>query len=216
MDSGARAHVDDVVCLHDGLFVVLHHQHRVPQVPHPLQRIQQAGVVPLMQADGWFVQDVEHPHQAGTDLGGQPDTLSFSSRQGPRGAVQGEVIETNIHQEVEPFTDLLEDAAGDLRLFFREGESIEKGQGVHDGEGGYLADILAPNPDEQRLLFQAGAVAGGAGHDIHELFQLFPHLLRIGFPVPSLQVVQHPFEFLVIGMAPTCVLLPPELHLFPV
>ena len=71
------------------------------------------------------------------------------------------------------------------------------------------------HPDEQRLLLQPRALAGGAGHDVHVLFQFLPHLLRIGFPVAPLQIVQHPFEFLVVGVATAAVLLPPELHLFP-
>ena len=75
--------------------------------------------------------------------------------------------------------------------------------------------FLPADPDEQRFLFQPGALAGGAGHDIHVLFQVLPHLIRIAFPPAPLQVVQHPFEFLVVGMPAPAVLLPPELHLFP-
>src|SRR3982751_5818751 len=49
--AGGRAHVDHVVGREDRLFVVLHHQHRIAEVPQALQRGQQAGVVALVQPD---------------------------------------------------------------------------------------------------------------------------------------------------------------------
>ena len=36
-------------------------------------------MISLMQTNARFVQDVENTHQAGTDLGGQPDPLRLAS-----------------------------------------------------------------------------------------------------------------------------------------
>ena len=118
---GARPHVDDMVGLADGLLVVLDHEHRVAEVAQVLQGLEQPGVVALVEADGRLVQDVEHAHQAGADLGGQPDALPLAAGEGAGGAVEGEVVEPHVHQEVEPLADLLEDPAGDLGLLFRQG-----------------------------------------------------------------------------------------------
>ena len=84
MFARAGPHVDDVVGGEHGLLVVLHHDDRVAQVAQPQQGLDQTAVVPLVQADGGLVQDVEHAHQARADLGGQADALRFAPRQGAR------------------------------------------------------------------------------------------------------------------------------------
>ena len=80
MDAGAGADVDEVVCLPHGVLVVLHHQQGVAHVPQALQGRKQLVVVPLVESDGRLVQDIEHSHQAGTDLSGQPDALALAAR----------------------------------------------------------------------------------------------------------------------------------------
>ena len=60
----SRTDVDDPVGGADGLLVVLDDKDGVPQIAHPEQGADEPGVVPLVQADRGFVEDVEHPHQA--------------------------------------------------------------------------------------------------------------------------------------------------------
>jgi hypothetical protein len=36
-------------------------------------------MVPLVEADAGLIQDIEHTHQAGTDLSGETDALRLSS-----------------------------------------------------------------------------------------------------------------------------------------
>ncbi len=50
VDPGAGADIDNVIGLADGVLVVLHHQHRVAQVPQVGEGAQQALVVALVQA----------------------------------------------------------------------------------------------------------------------------------------------------------------------
>src|SRR5256885_14615236 len=74
----------------DRLFVVLDDEHGVPEVAQLAQRLEQPGVVALMQADGGLVEDVEHADQAAADLGREADALRLAARQGLRGAARSE------------------------------------------------------------------------------------------------------------------------------
>src|SRR5438034_4883671 len=47
--------------------VVLHDEHRVPQLLELAERREQPRVVPLVQPDGGLVQDVEHAHEPAAD-----------------------------------------------------------------------------------------------------------------------------------------------------
>ena len=62
--AGARADVDDVVGRAHRLLVVLDHDHGVAEVAQAHQRVDQAVVVALVQADAGLVEDVEHARPA--------------------------------------------------------------------------------------------------------------------------------------------------------
>ena len=68
MHPGAGAHIDQIVCGANGVFVVLDHQHRIPQIAQPRQGFQQAVVVTLVEPDGGFVEHVQNTGQAGANL----------------------------------------------------------------------------------------------------------------------------------------------------
>ena len=79
--AGARAEVDEVVGRAHRLLVVLDDDHGVAEVAQALERRDQLRVVALVQADRGLVEDVEHAHQRGADLGRQPDPLRLAARQ---------------------------------------------------------------------------------------------------------------------------------------
>ena len=113
---GAGADVDDPVGGAHRLLVVLDDDQGVADVAQPLQGADQPGVVALVEADARLVEDVEHAHQAGADLGGQPDALRLAAGEGVGGALERQVVESDVDQEAEPLPDLLEDLAGDQEL----------------------------------------------------------------------------------------------------
>ena len=80
MDAGGGADVDDIVGMQDGVLVVLDDDHRVADVAQVLQRVEQPGIVALVQADRRLVQHVEHAGQPGADLRGEPDALALAAR----------------------------------------------------------------------------------------------------------------------------------------
>ncbi len=97
--AGARAHVDDVVGRSDGLLVVLDHDHRVAEVAQVLERVEQACVVALVQADRRFVQHVHDAGQAGADLRREADALRLAAGERLGRAVERQVVEADVDQE---------------------------------------------------------------------------------------------------------------------
>ena len=122
----ARADVDDPVGGADGVLVVLDHDQGVAEVAQPQQGVEQPVVVALVQADRRLVQHVEHPDQAGADLGGQPDALRLAAGEGAGRPVQRQVVQADVDQEPQPGVDLLEDPLGDQLLPVGEGHLAEQ------------------------------------------------------------------------------------------
>ena len=107
--AGAGPEVDDVVGLADRLLVVLDDDHRVAEVAQAMQRVEQALVVALVQADRGLVEDVHDADQARADLAREPDALGFAAGQRFGAAVERQVVEADVHQEAEPVGDFLDD-----------------------------------------------------------------------------------------------------------
>ena len=83
-----RPDVDGPVGRADRVLVVLDDDQGVAQIAQADQGLDEPAVVALMQADGRLVEHVEHPDQAGADLGGQPDALRLATGERSRGARQ--------------------------------------------------------------------------------------------------------------------------------
>ena len=100
MDPGARTHIQHVVGRADGVLVMFNHDHGVAQVTQVGEGGQQTIVVPLVQTDGGFIEDVHHTHQAGADLTGQADALGLAAGEGIGAALQGQVFQPHVYQEL--------------------------------------------------------------------------------------------------------------------
>ena len=175
---------------------MLHDEHGIAEIAQALQGVEQAGVVPLVQADGGLVQHIEHARQARADLRGEADALALAARQGAGRPRQGQVVQPHLHQEPQAIVDLLQDAAGDLLLLRREGglEIGEPLQGFGDRQQRGLADVDARDLHGQRFGLQAKAVADLARGLRLVAAELFPHPGRVGLPPAALQVRQHALE----------------------
>ena len=194
VDPGARSQVDDVVGAAQGLLVVLHHDQGVAQVPEVEQGLQQALVVTLVQPDGRLVEDVEHSHQGGTDLGGQPDALRFAAGEGGGAPVQGEVLQPDAGHEGEAVAHLLQDLRRDL--LFRLAEA-DAGEEVHRLLHAHVRDLIdvallgiRVQGHRQRFATQPGTAAAAAVMVTHVLLQPLLHALRRTLAVAPPQVVQ--------------------------
>jgi len=113
MLAGARSHVDDMVGGAHHRLIVLDHEHGVTEIPEPFQCLDQAAAVGRMQADGRLITDVQHAHQARPDLSRQANALSFAARERSGGAIEGQVVESDVHQERQSRANLFEDLVAD-------------------------------------------------------------------------------------------------------
>ena len=171
----AGAEIEHVVGVADGVFVVLDDEDGVAEVAQLLQRLDEAVVVALVQADGGLVENVEHAAQAGADLRGEADALAFAA--GERGgvAIEREIVEADGAEEFKALDDLAADALGDEGFARGEGEVDGGGERAVEREGGEVGDGEAADLDGERLGAQALAAADGAGRRGHEVH----HVLAI-------------------------------------
>ncbi len=159
----AGPEVQDVVGGPDRLLVVLHDDDGIPGVTQALEHGDQAAVVPLMEPDRRFVQDIEDASQPGPDLGGQPDPLGLPARERDRRPAELEVGHPQPVHDLEAVADLLDDLPGHLVQGRRKGEGRGFLPQAADGQVGELADVPALDPDHQALLLEPGAAAKRAG-----------------------------------------------------
>ena len=136
-----------------GVLVVFHHQHGIAEVAQALKGLNQPGVITLVQADAGLVEHVKAAHQAAPDLGGQADALGFATGQGVGAAVQGQVGQPHVIEEVQPLGDLFDGALPDRPLAGGKplGQVAEERQRIPHAHRGDVRNGLAVNEDGQAL-----------------------------------------------------------------
>src|SRR6266704_748812 len=162
MHAWARTQVENVVRAPHSLGVVLDHDHGIAEVPEPPERVQQPLVVPLVQADGRLIQDIQHADQAGTDLRGQADALALSAGERGRGPIQRQVVQADVDEEAQALPDLFQDAMRDELLALGELEPLEELTGVPDREARDRRDGLPVEQDREAFGLQPVALADRA------------------------------------------------------
>src|SRR5688500_3996860 len=106
----------------------------IAEIAQARKRVEEAIVVALVEANAWFVQDVEHADKAGADLRGEANALGFAAAERAAFAIQREIAETNVFQEAEAGADFANDFGGDLPFEIGELEGGEKFIGAFDRE----------------------------------------------------------------------------------
>ena len=191
MDAGGRADIDDIIGRQDRVLVMLDDDHRIADIAQVLQRIEQAGIVALVQADRRLVEHVEHAGQAGADLRGKPDALALAARQRAGIARQRQIIEPDIVEEAQPLADFLEDAHGDLVLLggqLAPAVARTSRRAMRIDISRDLADVQAVDLDRQRFRLQAIAVAGRAGGRRHVALDLLARPGAVGLLPAALEI----------------------------
>ena len=196
MDAGAGADIDDMIGREDRVLVMFDDDDGIAEIAQPPQRLEQARIVALVQADRRLVEHIEHAGQARADLRGEPDALALAARQRAGAAREREIIEPDIDEKGEPVANFLQDAHGDLVALGVEllGHAREPvGRGAH-GKLADLADVAAVDLHRERLGLQPVALAGRAGRRRHEAPDLLARPFAFGFEKAALEIADDAFE----------------------
>ena len=210
MNAGAGADIDDMVGKPDRLLVMLHHDHRVAEIAQPLERLQQTGIVALVQPDRRLVEHIENAGEARADLRGQPDALALAARQRARGAGKGQVFEPDIAQEFQPLADFLEHAAGDLVLLRREmaGQGLEPRCRPAARSCRPRCRCRAPPTFTASASGLSRRPLQAAARNVGEIFgQFLARPLALGLAEAALEIGDHAFERLLglVGAQPVVI-----------
>ena len=165
VDAGAGADVDDVVGGADRVLVVLDDEDGVAEIAQALERLEQARVVALMQADRRLVEHVEHAGEARADLRGEADALALAARQRAGGARERQIVEADVVEEFRRsrISFRMRDAISLCFCVNVFGRSSNQTFAALIDSVADFADVLAADLHAERLRLQAIAVAGLAG-----------------------------------------------------
>ena len=114
--AGAGAEVEQVVGGADDVGVVLDDEDGVAEVAELVEDADELGGVAGVEADGGLVEDIERADQAGAERCGELDALGFAAGERGREAVEGEVVEADLVEEMDALADLFEDLADGFHL----------------------------------------------------------------------------------------------------
>jgi hypothetical protein len=181
--TGTGTEVHDPVRRGHGFPVMLHHDKGVADVAEMTQGAQQFDVVPLVQADGGLVQNVEDAGEFRTHLGGQADALRFAAGQGRTFAAERQVVQSHVDQKTQPAGNFLEQFIGDDFTVATQLQSGEKILGFSDGHLGQVDDGAVTDFHGEHLGLQAPAATGVAGPGGEEAAVILFGVLRFGLLV---------------------------------
>src|SRR6185295_1423802 len=190
--TSPRTHVDDVICRQDRVGVVFDDDHAVAQIAQVLQGRQQPVVVALVQSDRRLVEHVHDAGQSRAYLRGEPDALRLAAGQRLGRAIERQVIEPDVVQELQPADDFLDNLVGDRLPLSFELQRLEKLAGFLQRTVADLVDrtLVAgwADLDVPRLAPQPRAFALGTGLRIQIFGELLADHDRIGFAITALEV----------------------------
>ena len=124
--AGAGAEVEQMVGGADDVGVVLDDEDGVAEVAERVHDADELGGVAGVQADGGLVEHVECADETRAERGGELDALRFAAGERGGEAVEREVVEADLVEEVDALADFFEDFAGDFLLRRRELQIVEE------------------------------------------------------------------------------------------
>src|SRR5690606_3077982 len=131
------------------VLVMLNDDDGIAKIAKVFERVEEAGIVALVQADRRLVQNVEDAGEPGADLRGKTDALAFTAGQGARVPRKREIVEANVIKEAKPLANFLENARCDLVLLVAEASRKlgKPGVGPADRHLGDLTNVQAVDLD---------------------------------------------------------------------
>ena len=133
VQPGAGADVDQMIGLQHHRLIVLDHQHGVALRLQLTQGVDQPLVVARVQADRRLVEHVAHADQPGADRRGQADALQLAAAERVGRAIEREIIEADLAEEVQPVADFVGQRLIDGQIVgmdFDRGEELRRPHGA--------------------------------------------------------------------------------------
>ena len=195
--SRLRAQLDDPVRMGKDLRVVVHQDDGVAVGHEVIHHARKPLQIRRMQADGRFVQHIQHARRPVPDGAGQLHPLALPRGQRRSRPVQRQVGKAQVHQPLGRILEGFADAFGHRAHGFRQG-SRDAIDPVDEFGKGHLAGLGEGNPAEPRRpggLRQARSVAVGAGILLEELL----HPLHPGLVLDLGEGVLHAVNGVVVG-----------------
>ena len=140
----------------------------------------------MVQTDGGFVEDVEDAFKAGANLGGETNSLGFTTGEGVSTAAEGQVAKADLFEELKAKVDLAADLGGDESLALGHDAAFHEVASGGDGKRGDFGDVLVIEGDGEGFFAETSAVAVGAYLVGHEVFDPFGKAVA-GFATTSQQ-----------------------------
>jgi hypothetical protein len=124
--AGAGAHVEQAVGGQHHLRVVLDHHQAVAGAAQPVHHLDHAMHVARVQADAWLVQHEQRVDERGAERGGEVDPLHLAAGQRAALAVERQITETDIAQELQARAHLVEQQFGRVVHHAAEADAVEE------------------------------------------------------------------------------------------
>jgi hypothetical protein len=173
---------------------MLHHEQRVPRALELIECLQQRLGVRRMEARGGLVEHIHHAEQVGAHLGGEPQPLELAGRERRRAALEREVAQSELGEDLDSRQQILGDPLGDQRLLRVLARQLRRPRrrpvrgGPQDARNalqrqpGELSDVEPREGDGQGLATQPLALAESAlpAHHVPRHALLHQRALRRG------------------------------------
>ena len=106
-----------------------------------IERFKESVLIARMQTNTWFIENIKYPREAGTNLCGEADALSFATRERGCFPIESEVIEADVLEKLKPGVNFFEKIFGNLRLLGCELDFLNEIQCSHDRQFTKLMNI---------------------------------------------------------------------------
>ena len=135
--------------------VVLDDDDRVSRVSQPFQAAEETVDVLRVQADRGLIQNIKRVDQSRPECSGDGDSASFAAGERSSQAVERQVVEPDLSEQLKPMSDLLEHAASDGALVV-DGQPIQVLSGLADAARGKRGNSFVRPIRQQGLPGEAG------------------------------------------------------------
>ena len=154
-----------------------------------------------MEADAGFVEDIEHIHQLGANLGSQSDALRLAAAQRLAAAIEREIADADIEHKLHSDLYLTYDFVCHRLLSSFEFwlQSFYPGIQLRQIHSCHLADVHSVNQETEAFVPQSRTVTMGTRDGVHEVLCPFLQSCRAVVRRHLLYVVGYTLEAATIG-----------------